>query len=89
MSIIKNSLAIEILVYCQKGGGHQQESIKTICWREVKSMVSSPFWDVDGQHLQTHQSWGQIVGLHSHPHHLATLMIVLDALLSNSLYFER
>lgn len=85
---LKNSLAAKILVYCQKGGGHQQDSNKTICWREVKSIVSSPFCEVEQQHLQTHQCWGQTVQLHSQPHHLATLMMVLDALLSNSLHFE-
>lgn len=52
-------------------------------------MTSSPFCEVERQHLQTHQSWGQTVGLHSHPHHLATLMIVLGTLWSNSVYFER
>lgn len=52
-------------------------------------MFFSRFCEVEQQHLQTHQCWGQTVGLHSRPHHLATLKIELDALLSNSLYFER
>lgn len=84
-----HNLAAQILVCCQKGGGHQQNSTKTICWREVKVVFFSTFCEVEQQHLQTHQCWGQTVGLHSRPHHLATLKIELDALLSNSLYFER
>lgn len=46
LSIKKKSLAAEILVHCQKGSGHQQDSTNTVCWRAVKSMVSSPFCGV-------------------------------------------